>query len=67
MLDEFYVISMKTHKGSTIYVGEGKGNSVNWVFDINEAIWYETEKEAEEFANRYFKNFDKWFIKEVYA
>ena len=64
-MDLFYVVCMKTHKGSLIYLGAGKGNSANWVFDVNEAIWFETDSEAEKFAYGYFKNFDKWFIKEI--
>lgn len=67
MLDEFYVICMKNCKDKTIYVMENVGNNIKWTFDINEAIWFETQDSAEKFARGYFKNFDKWYIGEVYC
>ena len=64
MTQQFSLISTQTRNGKTIYLGE-KGNSFGWVFDYNEALWFNTNEEAERFAIDYFKNFKNWEIKDV--
>lgn len=64
MKEQFSLISMQTKNGKTIYLGE-QGNSLGWTFDYNEALWFNTNDEAERFARDYFKNFKNWKIKEI--
>jgi hypothetical protein len=65
MKEYFYVITMKTKNGKTIYLGE-QGNKLGWSFDYDEAIWFETLEDSENFARDYFKYFKNWEIKEIY-
>lgn len=64
-MDIFYIICMKCRNNHIAYLAEGKGNASNWIFNKSEAYWFETEKEAREYANIYFKNFKDWFIEEL--
>lgn len=66
MKEYFSVITMKTKNNKILYLGE-QGNKLGWSFDYNEAIWFNTFEEAENFAKDYFKYFDKWEVKEVYC
>lgn len=63
---DFYVISMTTANGKTLYLGES-GRSLGWFFDYDKGVYFETYTEAEKFAKDYFKHFDKWEVKEVYV
>lgn len=65
MLDVYYIICMKCKNNNTAYLAEGIGNSSNWIFNKKEAYWFESEKEANKYANRYFKHFKDWFIEEL--
>ena len=64
MKERFSLISMKTKNDKTIYLME-RNNLFGWTFDYNEALWFNTNDEAEKFAIDYFKNFKDWEIKEV--
>lgn len=64
MKEQFSLISMQTKNGRTIYLGE-KDNSFGWTFNYNDALWFNTNEEAERFAIDYFKNFKNWKIKEI--
>lgn len=62
---DLIVITMKTKEGKTLYLSEDKVLNNNkllckWTFNKNEALGFETEKEAENFAKDYFKNFNDW-------
>lgn len=57
---DFVVIYSKTKKNKKIYLQADKGESCKWTFLKNEAIWFETEQQAEQFGNHYFKNFKNW-------
>ena len=59
---DFCVIFMRNKNGKKMYLKCGKGNSMDWDFSRNEGCWFDTEKQAIEFANKYFKNFTKWQI-----
>ena len=63
----FYAITMQTKTDKTLYLMSGANGGFNWTFDYEECIWFETENEANNFASDYFKNFNNWKIKEVYA
>ena len=58
----FYRITMNTYNNKKLYLKASIGNSCEWTFNKEEAIWFETIKEAEEFCNNYFKNFNKYEI-----
>lgn len=62
---DFSVIFMKTKNDSNLYLGDDEYGNKIWSFDINEAIWFDEEKEATNFAKKYFKSFDKWKVKEI--
>lgn len=63
-MEIFSVIAMKTKTDKNLYLmaSETKEDKLEWTFDINEAIWFNTDEEANNFANKYFKNFNDWFI-----
>ena len=65
MKERFSLISMQTKNDKTIYLEE-QGNSFGWTFNYNDALWFNTNDEAERFAKNYFKNFKNWEIKEIY-
>ena len=64
MTEQFSLITTQTKNGQTIYLGE-QGNSFGWVFDYNNALWFNTNEEAKRFATDYFKNFKNWKVKEI--
>ena len=57
-----YIICMKCKTDKLAYLGPDVGDSANWVFTINESIWFKNYTDAENYANKYFKNFKDWFI-----
>lgn len=61
-MEEFTLICMKLKSGKEVYLAEGPGKSLKWVIDKTEAIYFETEKEAEECAMNYFKKFNDWYL-----
>ncbi len=73
--DIFYRITMKTKGGKKLYLCEnswyGKnGEKINcrWEFTKANALWFETEKDAQDFCKDYFKNFTNYEIENfVYA
>ena len=58
----FYRITMNTYNNKKLYLKASIGNSCEWTFNKEEAIWFETDKEAKEFCDIYFKNFNKYEI-----
>ena len=58
----FYRITMNTYNNKKLYLKASIGNSCEWTFNKEEAIWFETDKEAKEFCDTYFKNFNKYEI-----
>ena len=64
----FYRIVMNTLSGKKLYLKAGKciGDKMNceWEFTNENAIWFDTHKEAENFAKDYFKNFKEYKIEE---
>lgn len=71
MREEFVAIYMINKKGRKMYLKASdrpsKGVVCEWTFDYDEAIWFNTDSEAEKFAKSYFKSFDKWAVVDVYA
>lgn len=62
---DLIVITMKTKEGKTLYLSEDRVTKQDklickWTFNKQEALGFETEKEAENFAKDYFKNFNAW-------
>lgn len=71
MLETFYRIIMRTYNGKKLYLKENKWYGKNeenincsWDFDSSNAIWFENEKEANNFCKSYFKNFKGYEIEE---
>lgn len=70
MREEFVVIKIK---GKAVYLGASnrpcKKDQVlcDWVKSKDDAIWFNTEKEASKFAQSYFKNFNNYEFAEVYC
>lgn len=66
---ELVIITMETKNGKKLYLAEDKWVGKNkekivckWTFDKNEALGFETEKDAKNFANEYFKNFTNYSL-----
>lgn len=71
MGETFYRIIMKTITGKKLYLRENKWYGKNeenincsWEFTSENALWFETYKEAEDFCKRYFKNFKNYEIED---
>ena len=64
--NEFFTITMKTRNDKTLYL-KSNGNTCEWTFNYNEAIWFENEHDAVDFAKKYFKYFNNWDINIVYT
>lgn len=62
--DLFSRIIMKTRDGRKLYLKDGIGNSKEWTFNLEEAIWFDTRSEAEKFAKGYFKSFKNYEIED---
>lgn len=65
MLEEFFIITMKTNKDRTLYLESNIGNSCKWTFNKEDAIWFNTSFDAERFCTRYFKNFKNYKIEPI--
>lgn len=62
MLKDFCRVIMKTKSGLKLYLKAGKGNACSWDKDWTDAIWFQTEKDAQDFCKKYFKNFKNYEI-----
>ena len=64
--DIFYRITMKTKGGKKLYLCENF--NCKWEFTKANVLWFETEKDAQDFCKDYFKNFTNYEIENfVYA
>lgn len=66
MKENLYVIATKVKDNQEIYlaVDETKNNgAMIWTRNIKESYADFDYKEIKKFAERYFKNFKKWYIK----
>ena len=62
-MEIFLIIAMKTKTNKNLYLSEnGTNGKLEWSFNINDAIWFNTDQDANKFADKYFKNFHDWFI-----
>ena len=67
---DVYLVCMDTYSGKRLYLAQTNTNIQNWrdaktyewQFSRQGAMEFDTEEEATEFANHYFKNFNKWYI-----
>lgn len=63
-MEDFNVITLKTKTGKELFLGaEENKDGFKWYFDSNKAIWFDLYKEAERFAEKYFKSCTSWKIK----
>lgn len=65
MGEYFNIITMKTKTDKILYAKAGHGKSIEWTFDKKDAIWFQTEEEAEKFCKNYFKNFKDYEIETI--
>lgn len=60
---EFHVITMKTGKGTTLYLGvDDLTGAKKWTVKQQDAIYFDMEDEATSFAKTYFKKFKEWKV-----
>ena len=68
---DIYRICMNSKNGKKLYLSvkngwydkEGKLHRIHeWTWDRNIGIQFDYEKDAEEYAKSYFKNFNGWYI-----
>ena len=68
---DFVAIVMEDRKGRILYLKASDKPSkeivCEWTYDYDVAIYFNTNSEAEKFANSYFKSFKDWKLKDVYA
>ena len=72
---EVFKICMDTYNGKRLYLAQTnihvkhwkEAKRYEWVFDPNIAMQFNWEREAEEFAKKYFKNFDRWYVYKTYT
>lgn len=57
-MDVFYWVTMQTKTGKTLYFCDGN----KWEFSKVNAIWFESQTNAEKFCKEYFKNFKNYKI-----
>ena len=71
MREDFVAIAMINKQGRKMYLKASdkpfKGVVCEWSFDYNEAIWFNTDSEAEKFAKQYFKSFNNWCLEDVWV
>lgn len=58
MDEQFAVIKIK---GKKVYL-QADGDVFKWTTNVNDAIWFDYEYKAEQFADGYFKNFKNYEI-----
>lgn len=72
MKEKLYVIATKGRQGKEIYLACNEDSPVDkvlmkWTENIDEAMATFSYTETEDVAKSYFKNFNKWYIKEYVA
>lgn len=69
-LVDVYKVCMDTYSGKRLYLAQTNFNVTNWKdaktyewqFNPEGAMEFDNEEEATEFAKKYFKRFNKWYI-----
>ena len=70
MLEIFYRVIMRTNTGRKLYLrctdmyANNEKVLCAWEFSNENAIWFNTDTEAERFCKMYFKNFKNYEIEE---
>lgn len=66
---DVYKICMDTYNGKRLYLAQTnpritwkEAKSFEWIFNPTEGMEFDTEKEASDFATKYFKSFKNWYI-----
>ena len=66
---DVYKICMDTYNGKRLYLAQTnpritwkEAKSFEWIFNPTEGMEFDTEKEAYDFAKKYFKSFKNWYI-----
>lgn len=69
-LIDVYKVCMDTYSGKRLYLAQNNPHVNNWrdakiyewQYNPEGAMEFDSEEEATEFAKKYFKHFDKWYI-----
>lgn len=73
MKEILFVIATKGRQGKEIYLAYDEDNSpinkvlMKWTENIDEAVATFSYSEIEECAKKYFKNYNKWYVKSYRA
>lgn len=65
MMEEFIVVTMESKSRHTLYMESGRGNACKWTGDVENAIWFNTSREAQEFCDKYFKKFKDYKLDRI--
>ena len=65
MNNVFYAVKMKNRNVYLKCKDDAPG--FEWVNGVKEAMWFDSDFKAEEFAEKYFKKFKDWEIAETYC
>ena len=55
----YILVTMITKNNKKLYFTD-KGNGYGWTFYKSNALWFDTETNAQDFCKNYFKNFSKY-------
>lgn len=61
-MNEFFIVCMQTKTRKNIYLMTNGIDNFEWTFKKQDAVFFNTEKEATKFCRNYFKNCTKWKI-----
>lgn len=63
---EFFVITMLVGNKHKVYLGADSTNDKRMIWTTkDESVWFESEKDAKDFAEHYFKNFKNYNIENL--
>lgn len=65
-MKNFTLSKQKQKKGKTIYFGAEDNGGYSWNFSRDNAIWFESREQAENFAKNYFTKFKDYFIEPLH-
>lgn len=72
---EIYLVCMDTYSGKRLYLAQTNpyvdswkdAKTYEWQYSREGAMQFRSEKEATEFAKKYFKRFNGWYIYKSYT
>lgn len=61
-INNYSIICMNTCNNKVLYLSS-VDDTFKWTFKIDNALWFNFESEAIQFASNYFKTFKEYYIK----